>query len=288
MFKALKIYVLVLLLSIIGYSQVSLHNSAVTRLRIFPLSEIKSFNPNQIERTWKLSFFTRQVLSYKNFMVSAGGTFNIGTTGRYDLTSHSLSTAGFHIGIAPMYKVFGNDKSMIYVGIFARRFSQLAFDLPIGDENFVVGNWIAQYKSENPGSRMLYYNQYGPSVMYTLMDFFKGELFVHSSIDIPVLTTIPGISSGKDIMVVVAFVNLEMMFPLAVTLKGEWELHSPGAKYSKIQLYQTATGAITVRKGIVNHNNVGKLSIETGWKREIDPTGFYRSNALFFGIRSDK
>lgn len=288
MFKFSKIFILILVLCSIGYSQLSLHNNSVTRVRIFPLSDIKTLNPNQIERTWEVSFFTRQTLIYKNVLLTTGAAFNVGTTGRYDLTSKSLSTAGFHLGIAPMYKVLGNGSSTLHVGLFFRRFSQLAFDLPIGEENFVVGNWIAQYKLENPGSRMLYYNQYGPSIMYTLMNFFKGELFVHSPIDIPVLTTIPGISSGRDIMVVVAFTNLEIMLPLTITLKGEWELHSPGAKYSKLQLYHTATGAVTFRKGIVNHNNIGKLSLETGWKREIDPTGFYRSNAVFLGLRSDK
>jgi len=261
-----RILLTIILLSISLTAQTDFFTLKSFRTRTFLQSEINSF-----ERAHEFMFSLRPVLTSGKLFVMSGGELHIGTTGRYDLTSRSFSTAGLHLGIAAAYEVSKHYK----FGVFIRREMQFAMDLPPGPENRVIESIVEDWKKRYPNSRMLYYNHYG-FIVFAEDENGKLEIALHSPFKIPVLHTVP-----QNTPVAWLFIAAEVLLPHHFSLKLDWTFHAlrPYREWPDVEF---GTGGITGRVQVKQG-----YTIESGWKQETGPTGFNRSSAFFFGMRAD-
>lgn len=268
----MKKLLLLIIFCIPAFAQ-TFQNPFVFRVRIAP-PEIY----NDWERAYEAMFATQFIFTAGRFTAFTGGEYHIGTTGSYALESRSVITGGGHLGVGLLYSVSKSFKP----GIMTRRVMHQAYDVPTGSENRSIKELIERYKEENPGNRFLYYNQYGLATFYETRST-KAEVFLHSPIDLPLISFIPELNGEGQSHVGIIFLLLEYQLTKWLRVKGDWLFHSPDADYSKIR-FKNGTGALTLR-----FRSFGKNSyIETGVKREIDPGGFNRNNYVFGGVRFEK
>ncbi len=260
--------------------------------------KIDGVRVNYLRRSWEAMFAVRPVFSIPklNLRVMTGGEYHIGTTGSYALVSRSFTTHGGHVGIG-LLGGFRLGSMHIWSGLLARRKMEFANDLPPGKENKEIAAIMAAYQKANPGKRTLYYNQYGPAIFVEGGDRrgsgmnWKGELFLHSPLGFAPLTVIPGLNVGKVHVAVGLLVfeveDLNLAAAGRMTVKIDWVVHSPGAKYAKARFFADGAGGVTVRKKITYLQPNGSIWLEAGAKQELDPTGFIRNRAFFAGLRMD-
>lgn len=234
---------------------------------------------NIFNSTWRISFSIRPILQKGNFMFMSGGEFRAYATDRYDLTSRSISHFGTHFGVG----VFYNFQKKYSFGLSARRVMNFANDIPSGEGEGVIESIVEQYKIDNPGSRMLYYNQ--PSLGIIIHDQSgKVEFFFHLPLGIPVLNTVPALRKGST-NVATLFILAEVYLPNGLTVRADWEFHQ-GRPYREFLKIDDGTGGILLRKSIVGASS-RLYSSEAGIRKQMDPTGHFRGSAWFLGLRVD-
>ncbi|RMF54918.1 MAG: hypothetical protein D6748_15880 [Calditrichaeota bacterium] len=284
------------------YQNTMLMLPVALRLRVF-MPRIDGFKidgkrVNDWRRSFEAMFAFRPMVNIPaiNTRILLGGEYHVGTTGSYALVSRSLTTQGGHLGIGFLYE-FRVGELSICLGLLAQRHMQLATDLPPGEENKEIEEIVETYKRLNPLNRWLYYNEYGPAIFVESGDIhgkglnWKAELFVYSPIDLPLVSKIPKLRVGEPHVAIglLVFEVEDLQLPLLrrSTLKLDWTIHSPGAKFGKARVLTDGTGGITYRKKVTYLKPNGSIWLEVGGKQEIDPTGFYRNRELFLGVRVD-
>lgn len=233
---------------------------------------------NFLERTWSAQINIRPVYKKGNLFAMAGFSYNRQFSGRFDLTTRSVTGGNYHFGIATFYKTKGG----LYTGIFARRFAAFVTDLPPGKENQVIESIFEQYKIDNPGTRAHYYNHYGFGFLY-FSRFLKAEFLANIPVKIPYIQVIPHLRTAET-PVSVLFALLEFKLPYSTILKTEWQIHTARGRWENLSI-KNGTGSAYLRKFF---KPGGSLAAEIGYIRESGPTGFYRSSAAFAGIRIEK
>ena len=240
---------------------------------------------NDFGITWANTFAVRLQLSAGKFMAFSGGTVRHWNTGRYDFTSRSFAGANLHAGLALLSEVKEFSFGRCMIGAFARRVMHFANDLPPGEENRAIYDIVRQYKADNPGRRMLYYNQHGAALI-VLSERYKAELFIHSPLEIPVVNVVPHLAKGET-PVSIMFILFEYKAVYGVTALASWEVHAQGASYKKAVVIRDGTGGIVFRKTF-HRSRAGTFSAGTGWRQEMDMTGFKRSAGYHVEMRVDR